>query len=118
MPLAFESCRCRLHNTRGLRGSAGILELRDGPRPAPARDDFSTCATTAEIQVPLKNCESVGEADEYGALCGGVGPGLTTERPTGCRGHNFANPGGLVIYCALAGDCAYGAIVATEIFAS
>lgn len=61
-------------------------------------NDSSSCADPTLADQHVKDCESRCKADEYVAICGGVGPGAVPEPPSGCR-FDTANPGGSVTYC-------------------
>lgn len=61
-----------------------------------ASADAVTCVDESEFKVI--SCTNRCAADEYAAICGGVGPGNVPDPPDGCR-LVLANPGGSVAYC-------------------
>jgi len=64
-----------------------------------ASDDFTRCAHPVGTAGAPANCDSTCEADEYVALCGGIGAGSVPEPPVGCRRGSLIIPGGIAIHC-------------------
>ncbi|MDB4980995.1 MAG: hypothetical protein JWM82_1747 [Myxococcales bacterium] len=64
-------------------------------------DDPTRCAGDAMPGVTF-TCHSVCAPNEYGAVCGSVGPGPIGEPPAGCHG-GLATPGGTIFYCCPCG---------------
>lgn len=60
-------------------------------------DDSSKCIGGTTIS---GSCKSVCADDEYGAVCGGIGPGHNADAPPGANcGTSLPTPAGAVYYC-------------------
>jgi hypothetical protein len=61
-------------------------------------DDPTQCSGDNGMPGVTFTCHDVCGAHEYGAACGSIGPGPTSDPPAGCRAAE-ATPAGVVFYC-------------------